>query len=269
MNQTPTFRSLHSQPGHPLILANVWDAAGARIAESYGAKAIATTSAGVAWAKGYPDGSSMPPVLQARLAEELVQAVRVPVSIDFENGYSDDPEAVAENLRPLLEAGISGINLEDGSDAPELLARKIESIKQAASSLGADIFINARTDVYLRDLVSDDEKVRETLSRAAIYQSAGADGLFVPVVTEAQDIDAIVKGTQLPLNVMYLPGLPSIEELADLGVRRLSAGSAIAQNVHREFARLTQGFLAQGKLETTGDGAMPYSDLQQLFTREK
>ena len=152
MNSTGIFRDLHAQPGVPLILANVWDAAGARIVESLGAKAIATTSAGVAWSKGYADGNVMPPAHQASLAREIVDAVSIPVSVDFEAGYSDDPAAVAENLRPLIDIGIAGINLEDGMKDPEIIARKIEAIKEMTFSEGEDVFFNARTGVFLRGI---------------------------------------------------------------------------------------------------------------------
>src|SRR5712671_3543074 len=116
--KTRTFRDLHGNSKKPLILPNVWGVAGARLVESLGAKAVATTSAGVAWSKGYPDGNLMPARLLLHLAGEIVRAVKVPVSIDFEAGYADKPSAVVENLKPILAAGISGINIEDGTDAP-------------------------------------------------------------------------------------------------------------------------------------------------------
>src|SRR3989442_304268 len=150
--KTRTFRDLHGNSKKPLILPNVWDVAGARLVESLGAKAVATTSAGVAWSLGYPDGNYMPARLQARLAEEIINAVKVPVSVDFEAGYSNQPAGVAKNLKPLAAVGIAGINIEDVPDAPALFAKKIDAIKKMASSLGVDIFVNARTDVYLQDL---------------------------------------------------------------------------------------------------------------------
>jgi 2-methylisocitrate lyase-like PEP mutase family enzyme len=262
------FRELHANPKNPLILPNVWDVAGARLIESLGAKAVATTSAGVAWSRGYQDGNYMPARLQARLAEEIVKMVNVPVSIDFEAGYSNEPLVVAENLKPLANVGISGINIEDGTDAPALLAKKIEAIKKLASSLGVDIFINARTDVYLEDLVTDERKVQETLNRAALYKSAGADGLFVPGLTNTADVARITKGTDLPVNLMSSPVLPNIEELAKLNVRRLSAGAAMAQIAYQHIARLTEDFLRNGDSKVFSGHAMQYS-LQNLFTERK
>ena len=265
MNRTRIFRDLHSNPGKLLILPNVWDAGGARIVESLGAKAVATTSAGVAWSKGYPDGNNMPPRLLADLAGEIVKTVKVPVSIDFEAGYSDKPAVVVENLKPIVAAGISGINIEDGTDEPALLAKKIEAIKKMASLAGVDVFVNARTDVYLQDLVVDDKKVRETLDRAATYQEAGADGLFVPGLTETAHIAEITKGTGLPINLMSSSELPKMDGLAKLNVRRLSAGTAIAQIAYKHVARLAENFLKEGDCEVFNEDAMQYSQLQNLF----
>ncbi len=265
MNNTQIFRDLHSNPAKPLILANVWDAGGARLIESLGAKAVATTSAGVAWAKGYPDGNAMPARVLVELAAEIVRVVKIPVSIDFEAGYSSEPLEAAENLRPLAATGISGINIEDGTDEPELLARKIAAIKKITSSEGVDIFVNARTDVYLQDLVADGEKVKETLRRAAMYQDAGADGLFVPGLTATADIGEITKGARLPVNLMSSAALPKLDELTKLNVRRLSAGGTIAKILYKHFARLAEGFLKEGDCQAFHEAEMPYSQLQQLF----
>lgn len=266
MSRTSIFRDLHATTSPILVLPNVWDAGGARIVESLGAKAIATTSAGVAWAKGYPDGNEMPSRLQAQLAEEIVRVVKIPVTVDFEAGYSDDPAVVAENLKPLIEAGISGINLEDGAGSVGLLAAKIETIKAMASSLGVDVFVNARTDVYLRGLVEEEERVRETLSRAATYQSAGADGLFVAGLTDPAAIGEIVKGTPLPVNLLARPNLASASELQKLGVRRLSAGSAIAQISYEYVAQVAGTFLTGGDSSSLSQNSRPYVEFQALFS---
>jgi 2-methylisocitrate lyase-like PEP mutase family enzyme len=263
--KTDTFRKLHFDPTKTLFLPNVWDVAGARLIESLGAKAVATTSAGVAWSLGYQDGGSMPPRLQARLAQEIVQVVKIPVSVDFEAGYSDTPSNVAENLKPLADAGISGINIEDGTGGSALLARKIEAIKKLTASLGIDIFVNARTDVFLKGLVADGKEVQETLHRAAIYRSAGADGLFVPGLTDAAVIAQITEGTELPLNLMASPDLPKASELARLKVRRLSAGAAIARIVYKHIARLSEDFLENGDCGVFAEDALQYPELQKLF----
>ena len=165
----------------------------------------------------------------------------------------------------IVGAGISGINIEDGIDEPALLAKKIEAIKKMLSSEGVDVFVNARTDVYLQDLEADDKKVRETLDRAATYQEAGADGLFVPGLTEIAHIAKIAEGTDLPINLMSSSELPKMDELAKLNVRRLSAGTAIAQIAYKHVARLAENFLKEGDCGVFNEEAMQYSQLQNLF----
>jgi 2-methylisocitrate lyase-like PEP mutase family enzyme len=252
-----------------LLLPNVWDVGGARLAESLGAKAVATASAPVAWSLGYPDGNKLPVERQAQLASDLVKAIKVPVSIDMEAGYSDDPEVVGENLKCVLDAGIAGINIEDGMGEPSLLAKKIDAIKRAASAMKVDVFINARTDVYLRNLVSDENKAEETLTRAVLYGEAGADGLFVPALTELTQIAQITVGTKLPVNLLAWPGLPKASDLAKLGVRRLSAGPGISQIVWQRIAKLTEAFLAAGDSQLFAEDFMAHGALQQLFTDTK
>jgi 2-methylisocitrate lyase-like PEP mutase family enzyme len=156
-NLAATFRKLHAET-QPLCLANAWDAASARLIESVGAPAIATTSAGVAWALGFPDGNLLPIQRLADLAANIVRLIRVPLSVDFEAGFSDSPTVVGQNVKLLLDAGIVGINVEDGSNTPDLLVAKIDQIKRCAIAHGTDLFVNARTDVYLQGLVTENNR---------------------------------------------------------------------------------------------------------------
>lgn len=141
------FHRLHV-PGKPLLLANAWDAGSARLIESCGAAAIATTSAGLAWAHGYPDGDQLPPGLLSAAVAEIARVVSVPLSVDAEGGYSDDPKAVGEIVRAIVDAGGIGINIGDGLASPDLLVAKIAAARTAADTAGVNLFINARTDVY-------------------------------------------------------------------------------------------------------------------------
>jgi 2-methylisocitrate lyase-like PEP mutase family enzyme len=184
----------------------------------------------------------------------------VPLSADSEAGYSDDPATVAGHIMRLAEAGAVGINLEDGAGAPALLCRKIEAIKAAAARSGVDLFVNARCDVWLKNLAPG-RAVDEVLLRARDYAAAGADGLFAAGVTAVADIQALVGGQPLPLNVMARPTLPSLAELQRLGVRRISAGSAIAEAAWGRAQRAAVGFLAQGGGEALFDGATPYPQI--------
>lgn len=256
------FKKLHDG-SKLLILPNAWDAGSARLFESLGAAAIATTSAGVAWAQGYADNDHLPVDNAVAVAANIARVLTVPLSVDFENGYSSDPQQAARNVLRLIEAGVAGVNLEDGNDAPALLADKIRAIRQ----LGRAIFINVRTDVYLRGLAPEGERVAEVLRRAALYKEAGADGLFVPGICKADDIKTVAAGAGLPLNVMDVPGLPSHDELHQLGVARFSAGSGIAQALWAVAAGMARDFLATGNAGPLIGQAMPYGDLQALFVK--
>jgi 2-methylisocitrate lyase-like PEP mutase family enzyme len=232
MNDTDTlaaFRALHAGPG-VLLLPNAWDAASAAILRSSGARAIATTSAGLAWSCGYPDGDALSRADLLHAANAVCRAAAdLPVSIDTEAGYSSDPQEVADLVVALAELGAAGINLEDGADSPELLAAKIAAIKRALRAKGRDIFINARTDLFLRELASGEAAVREAVSRVQRYAEAGADGVFVPMASGESTIRTIAQATALPLNLLAEDSLPTPRALYALGVRRLSAGTGIAK----------------------------------------
>jgi 2-methylisocitrate lyase-like PEP mutase family enzyme len=255
------FRRLHDDG--ILVLANVWDAMSARLVASLGARAIATTSAGIAWSNGYPDGDRLPVPLLLGAVERIARVVSVPLTVDCEGGYASDPSAVADTIASVADAGAVGINLEDGFDPTDVLSAKIAAIR----SRGTDVFVNARTDVYLKSLVAPERRVEETLRRAAVYRAAGADGLFVPGLVDRDEIRAVTAGAGLPVNVLVRPALPLAAELAALGVRRLSAGSDVAEAVLGRAASLVRAFLADGASEPLAEAAMPYPDVQDLMTR--
>lgn len=265
MKLSEAFRSLHAGPD-VLLLPNAWDAGTARLIESLGAQAIATTSAGVAWSRGYPDGDALPIEQLIAVTRDIARVIRVPLTIDVEGGYSDDRSAVAELLTRVIDAGAVGINIEDGPHSPDLLCHKIETARNAATRSGVGLFINARTDVYLRGIASGDAAIDEVVRRAVRYRSAGCDGLFVPGVAGSREIGAIARAiAPLPLNIMLVPRLPPLDQLRTLGVRRLSAGAAIARAalgcVSRFASRLLTG--AMDMPET----AVEYGATNQLFIR--
>ena len=263
-NLAATFRRLHAET-QLLRLANAWDVASARLIESVGAPAIATTSAGVAWALGFPDGNRLPIQRLADLAANIVRLIRIPLSVDFEAGFSDSPTIVGENVKLLLDAGVVGINVEDGGNTPDLLVAKIEQIKRCAAAHGTDLFVNARTDVYLQGLVPEENRLEDTIARGRRYQQAGADGFFVPALTEPFQIRRIVAEVDLPLNVMVWPGQGAAEALGKLGVRRLSAGSAISQVLWAHAEVLAREFLTAGESAPFSKPCKPYPELQALF----
>ena len=257
-----TFHALH-RGNSPLILCNVWDGGSARMMRSLGAKAIATTSAGLAWALGVADGNKLPVDLLLHAAATIVRAVPdLPVSIDMEAGYSDDPAAVADLAQRIVATGVVGVNIEDGAGAPDLLAAKIAAIRAA---VGPGLFINARTDVYLRGLAPAGERAAEVVRRGALYTGAGASGLFPADVTAPQEIKYIADNINVPLNVMARPGLLPAADLATLGVRRLSAGSALPEQLWGRVAALGGAFLRDGISDPICADPMPYGQINALM----
>ncbi|MFM0527306.1 MULTISPECIES: isocitrate lyase/PEP mutase family protein [Paraburkholderia] len=259
------FRKLHDNTA-PLRLPNAWDAGSARLFESLGATAIATTSAGVAWSLGYADGRGLPTDEVVDAASRMIRVVDVPLSFDVENGYSDNPKDVVDTVMRLVDLGLAGINIEDGPDQPSLLASKIEAIRNAVSRANLDLFVNARSDVFLAQLAEPDRLVEESIRRGKLYAAAGADCLFLPAISTPVDITEVIAEIPIPLNVMAVPGLPASAELGKLGVRRLSAGSGISQALWGHAEQLARGFLQEGNSDPLFERAMTYSALQNLFT---
>lgn len=259
-----TFRRLHAGP-ELLILPNGWDAGSCRIIETLGAKAVATSSAAVCWSHGYADGHHLPIELLARTVAEITRAVSIPVTCDSEGGYADDPATVGENIARIVGAGAVGINIEDGRETPELHAAKIAAVRKAADREGVALFINARTDVYLKRLAEPEAAVAEVLRRAAIYRDAGADGLFAPGVVIPAEISALAAGCGLPLNVMARPGLAAGPELQALGARRVSSATGLARAALHALKTATTAFLETGESDALyaagGDGG----DYNKLF----
>lgn len=232
-NDAAAFHELHKDF---LILPNAWDAGSAKLFELAGAKAIATSSAAVAWSLGHADGNHLPVKKLARVVKAIARVVAVPVSADAEGGYADDPAKVAENIVKLIDAGAVGINLEDGTAPHDLHLRKVEAVRAAAVQAGVDLFINARTDVYLKQLVPAEQAVEESIRRGRALREAGASGLFTPGIVKADEIAAVAEGVGLPLNVMARPGAPKLAELQKAGAKRLSAATA-TYNAAMEGAR--------------------------------
>jgi 2-methylisocitrate lyase-like PEP mutase family enzyme len=267
MSQNETalaFRALH-HAATPLLLANAWDAGTARLVEGLGAKAVATTSAGVAWSHGYPDGDLLPIELLVASVSAIARMVRIPLSVDIEGGYSDDPDMVERNIARVIEAGGVGINIEDGAAPPALLSTKIERARRAADRAGVPLYVNARTDVYLKGLVPAERRLAETLARAAQYRAAGADGIFVPGLTEPAAIREVAGTAGLPLNLLAWPGLPDLATLTGLGVKRISAGSGITQYVYGRAAAIARDFLRDGPTALPSEGSMPYAEINGLM----
>jgi 2-methylisocitrate lyase-like PEP mutase family enzyme len=264
-DRAQAFRALHARDAPPLRLLNAWDAGSAKVLAAAGAPALGTTSAGVAFALGLPDGERLTRDAMLAAVRVIAGAVTVPVSADLEAGYSAQPDGVAETVRLALDAGAVGLNLEDGRVDGSLTpveehAARIRAAVDAVRASGIPAFVNARTDtVWLR--AGDDA---ETIARLRAYADAGADGLFVPGATDPELLGRLVAATPLPLNVLAGPALPPVDELARLGVARVSSGSGPARLAFSAAYAAAQELL--GSPGTYGDGGgLSYNDVNRIM----
>jgi 2-methylisocitrate lyase-like PEP mutase family enzyme len=244
MTRYETFVHLH-QKGKPILLGNAWDAASARLLESNGLEAIGTSSAAIANIFGYGDGEEISFRELLVMVERIFASIQVPLSVDMEKGYGEDTGTIISNIEKLIETGAVGINIEDSSPvkgsgelvAQEIFSRKLTAIKDHLEKNNLKLFINARTDAYLVNVPSPFDT---TIERIKWYENAGADGIFVPFVTEIETIRKITAATKLPVNVLSAPGLPSLDALSEAGVSRVSLGSSLFRATYRHAERMIQ-----------------------------
>lgn len=258
------FRSLHAA-GEFIVLPNAWDCASAGLFVQNGAKAIATTSSGIAWAAGFPDGERIPLVQLIDVVARIARTVSVPVSVDFERGYGETPTQVAESVTRVIDAGAVAINLEDATRPASELAERIVAARRAGERAGVHLFINARTDIALFRAVAPERYVEESLARAKVFEDAGADGFFVPGDLEPAHIEGIAKGTRLPLNVLAQPGVPPVAELRRLGARRLSVGGRLAEVALEGARRACIELLEAGTYSSFFPEGVTYPKMNKLF----
>lgn len=226
------FHALHV-PGDPVILFNIWDAGSALAVAKAGAKALATGSASVAGARGYADAESLPMQQALTNAERIVEAVDLPLTVDFEGAYAAEPVLVGVHAQAMIETGAIGINFEDqviggeGLHPIDFQVERIEAIRTVAENAGIDFFINARTDMWLkagRSTVAEGARFDEAVARAKAYADAGASGFFAPGLTDESEIAALCEASPLPVNAMMFDAMPGHARLAELGVARISHG---------------------------------------------
>lgn len=262
------FLQMHHK-GSQLLLPNAWDISSARIFEQAGFPAIATTSAGIAFANGYPDGQQITRDEMLAQIKRIVAAVEVPVNADIEAGYGPSPDDVATTVKGVIEAGAAGINLEDNNGMPNALygvEAQQSRIKAARQTAGSALVINARIDVFLHQVGPEANRLEETLFRAKAYLDAGADSIFVPGVVDKETVEALVTGINAPVNIMAGPGAPSAPELFNMGVIRVSVGVAAmlaAMGLVRDIAK---ELLEAGTYKQIAAHPFGFGEASGLFT---
>lgn len=269
-NKAIQFRQLHCG-SRALVLPNAWDVASARIFEDAGFSAIATTSAGIAFSLGYPDGQRIPREEMLARIGRIARAIHVPVTADIEAGYGSSAEAAAATTLELIQAGAVGMNLEDASGNPDeplidlqLAVEKIKAARAAAAQQHVQIVLNARTDVYLLPGGDSDGDYSEALRRLVGYREAGADCVFAPGLKDADTIGRLVKAVNCPLNILAVPGTPSIPELEKLGVARVSLGSGPMRATLGLLRRVAEELKTSGTYSAM-EGSVPYAEVNKLL----
>lgn len=246
------FHNLH-HAGKLLIFPNVWDCLGAILLESLSYPAIATASASVAFANGLDDGENISFDALLTILKKIVTSVNIPVSADIESGYAENEIQLGENIKRLIETGIVGINIEDTDKKTNLLLpiemqyQRIKLIKKISEEMGVRLFVNARTDVYIRgkDFDTPQSKLEETIKRGMAYKAAGADCFFPIAIYNEDDIKKIIEQLQMPVNIIVIPGIPELNILNEMGVARISLGPSllkIAIKAMKDLATKLQNF---------------------------
>jgi 2-methylisocitrate lyase-like PEP mutase family enzyme len=267
--QAHAFRAMHHGP-KTLVLPNVWDVASARILEEAGYGAMATTSAGIAFSLGYPDGQKISREEMLASVARIVRAVKVPVTADVEAGYGNRPEDAANTAREVIEAGAVGVNLEDATDQPgqlvelSLQLEKIRAVRETGLKSALLLVVNARTDVYLEQVGAPETRYDATVQRSLAYRDAGADCVFVPGLRDAQTISQLVRDVQCPLNILAGPGSPPVPELEKLGVARVSLGSAPMRATLGLLRRMAHELKTRGTYAAL-EGAPSHADVNRML----
>jgi 2-methylisocitrate lyase-like PEP mutase family enzyme len=270
-SKADAFRNMHQAPPM-LILLNAWDVVTARLFVKAGARAIATTSAGIAATLGFADGQNVPRELMMEAIARIANAVDVPVTADIESGYAGSPKELGESIRAVINAGAIGVNLEDATgDASQPLftmEQQIERIRAAhktAENANVPVVINARTDVYLAKVGEPAGRFAETVRRLTAYREAGADCLFVPGVTDMATLIQLVQSVMGPINVLAGPGMPPVADLQRIGIARLSVGSGIMRATLALARDAADELLQKGTYNTFLDRNISYSEVNELM----
>lgn len=261
----------------PLILINAWDAASACIVEQAGFPAIATSSAAMANALGFADGQKLPWPDMVQAIRRVAEAVELPVTADIEAGFASSAQHLESSIEQVLAAGAVGINLEDALPASEEhgqlydLQQQIERIntaRQISARFRIHLVLNARTDAYWQAGIPPDEALQRTMERGQAYLKAGADCIFVPGLRNVAHIKTLLEQWKAPMNILAGPGAPSIRELAELGVKRVSFGSGPHRAAMGLLRRIAEEAKTSGTYTAMTQGAVSYDEMNGLFGRQ-
>jgi 2-methylisocitrate lyase-like PEP mutase family enzyme len=268
-DKAEALRRMHAGPG-ALVLPNAWDVASARLFAQAGARAIASSSAGVAYALGYPDGERIARAEMLDMVRRIAAAVDLPVSADVESGYGATPHDAGATARGVLAAGAVGLNLEDtaadGTLLPlDLQVARVKAVRAAAEQGGVPLVVNGRTDAFAAVGVAPADRYDEAVRRANAYLAAGADCAFIPFIAEREVIARLARAVQGPLNVLGTPAAPPVADLEAMGIRRVSVGSGLARAAWGHARRAAEELLRSGSYGAMGERAIPYAEMQKLF----
>ena len=271
--ENPLYQLHHN--GEILILPNIWNPLGAMLLQDLGFKAIATASASIALSNGYQDGEKYPFSELISLLKRITQSVSIPVTADVESGYAKNNSELKENIKRLVDTGIAGINFEDSKHDEQKLvtkeeqAEKINLIKNTASEMGSSLFVNARTDVFIKqNNLPDEEKLIEAILRGKLYKDAGADGFYPILLKEQQMIKSIVDEVQLPVNILMLPGIPEFAALKETGVARVSLGPGFLKYAINAMKDVANKLLNYQGMEEINNNPVTSGYLNQLISKE-
>ncbi len=246
------FKELHYQ-NSPLLICNVWDVPSAKLAEKLNFQAMGTSSAAIAATLGYADGEQMAFKELERVVRSIKSTTTLPLSVDLEAGYSQKPHKITDHIKCLYDLGVAGLNIEDSVVDENrhimegaVFAGRLGEIKNLMERQHIDMFLNVRTDTYV---IPHAEPLKETLERIPLYQSSGADGIFVPGLQKTVEIRAVVESTSLPINLMCMPELPDFDNLKEIGVKRLSMGNFLFEAMYAKLEQMLTTINTEGSFK--------------------
>lgn len=267
-----SFRAMH-RGERPLVMANAWDAITARLFEAEGFAAVATTSGGVSWALGYPDGEAAPWQEVVGQTARIARAVTVPLTADIEAGFGATPEAVGRSITDIIGAGAVGVNLEDSLPGPvpmrpiEDAAARIRAARAAATAAGVPIVINARIDLFLKNVGDEAGRFDEAIARGRAYLAAGADCLYPISLRDPATIGRLAKALGAPININVRAGWPGVAELAGLGVARITTATALTLVALSAVRDAVRDIYANGRFDAVNP-TVGHPEMQQLLARK-